>query len=475
MEKTDFETEEFDQENIESGIETTEDAVWGEECVPETEEPAAEEEYAAGAEEYPAETEESEDDVDEAEAERRARREERRARMHRIKRRQELWRRVSRFVIPGTSLIIIGIVALCIVNGSRRAEGTAADADPVQTSESSAETEAEALTDDASPVKPAAESLGGDSDDETQAGETSEDAQDPDDDGVYDNSDYGPYAHEYSEEKDIFFDGYEVQNNSNAAYPPEDEVYSTYAVLIDAETGEVIADKGAQTRINPASMTKIMTVLVAAEHVTNLNDTVMIDPAINEFVYVNDCSAVCFSNNETVSVEDLMYGTILPSGADAALALAEYVAGSEEKFVEMMNAKLDELGLSDTAHFTNCIGIYDEDHYCTLTDMAMIMKAAVENELARTILKEHRYTTSKTPEHPDGIEISNWFLRRIEDKDTHGEVVCAKTGFVNESGCCAASYEISSSGGHYICVTADTFSSWRCIYDHVAMYTTYVN
>ena len=126
-----------------------------------------------------------------------------------------------------------------------------------------------------------------------------------------------------------------------------------------------------------------------------------------------------------------MYGTILPSGGDAALALAEYVAGSHDKFVDMMNDKLKELGLSDTAHFTNCVGIYDDDHYCTLSDMAMIMKAAVENDLAKEILKTHIYTTSQTPEHPEGIEISNWFLRRIEDKDTGGEVICAKTGFRN--------------------------------------------
>ena len=65
------------------------------------------------------------------------------------------------------------------------------------------------------------------------------------------------------------------------------------------------------------------------------------------------------------------------------------------------------------------------------------------------------------------------FLRRIEDKETNGEVVAAKTGFVKEAGNCAASYQVSDDGGHYICVTANAWSAWRCIYDHVEIYTTY--
>ena len=252
-----------------------------------------------------------------------------------------------------------------------------------------------------------------------------------------------------------------------------DEIVSSYAVMVDLDNRQILAGKKAKTRINPASMTKVLTVLVAAEHLEDLgqlDDIFTITLEITDYGYVNDCSSAGFSKDEKVTVRDLFYGTVLPSGADAAVALATYIAGDQEKFVGMMNDKLKELGLSDTAHMTNCVGIYDEDHYCTVYDMAMVMEAAVENEWCREVLATHTYTTSETLQNPEGITISNWFLRRIEDKDTGGEVLCGKTGYVVQSGNCAASYGMDSSGKEYICVTADASSVWRCIEDHAALY-----
>ena len=253
---------------------------------------------------------------------------------------------------------------------------------------------------------------------------------------------------------------------------PGDDVISKHVIFIDLSNDTILAQRASSTIINPASMTKILTLLVAAENISeeNLEDTFTITIEITDYSYRNDCSNVGFDVGETVTVRDLLYGTILPSGGDAALGLATYVAGSQEAFVTMMNDKLEDLGLSRTAHFTNCIGLYDKEHYCTVYDMAMILEAAIENELCREVMSAHTYTTSNTQEHPEGITISNWFLRRIEDKDTGGEVVCGKTGYVVQSGNCAASYGIDNAGKGYICVTADSTSSWRCIYDHVALY-----
>ena len=262
---------------------------------------------------------------------------------------------------------------------------------------------------------------------------------------------------------------YEAEATEETLYL-SDEIVSNYALLIDLDSDNILAQKSAKQIINPASMTKILTVLVAAEHVTDLDDTFTMTLEITDYSFVNDCSNAGFLDGEVVTVRDLFYGTVLPSGGDAAVGLATYVAGSQEEFVKLMNDKLKELGLSETAHVTNCVGLYDEDHYCTVYDMAMILEAAIENEFCREVLSAHTYNTSVTEQHPEGILLSNWFLRRIEDKDTGGVVMCGKTGYVVESGNCAASYAIDHAGKEYICVTADSTSSWRCIYDHVALY-----
>ncbi|MBP3199755.1 MAG: D-alanyl-D-alanine carboxypeptidase, partial [Butyrivibrio sp.] len=139
-----------------------------------------------------------------------------------------------------------------------------------------------------------------------------------------------------SEDSALFFEGYEANVPSGVAYISSENVASTYAVLVNLENGNVVASKEGTVKIYPASMTKILTLLVAAEHIESLEDTFTMTQEIGDFVYTNDCSAVGFSVGETVTVQDLLYGTILPSGGDAAMCLAEYVAGSQEAFVEMM-------------------------------------------------------------------------------------------------------------------------------------------
>ncbi|MCR5256321.1 MAG: serine hydrolase [Acetatifactor sp.] len=257
-----------------------------------------------------------------------------------------------------------------------------------------------------------------------------------------------------------------------------DDVISTNAVLIDINDNSVLAQRGMNDRISPASMTKVMTVLVAYEELLkksesgeiDLDDTFTMTIEITDYAYSNDCSSVGFLDGEVVTVRDLFYGTILPSGGDAAVGLACYVAGSQEAFVELMNEKLSQMDLDESAHFTNCVGLYDDEHYCTVFDIAMIMKEAAKSEFLRDVLSLHTYTTAPTESHPEGITVSNWFLRRIEDRDTGGEVLCAKTGFVNQSGNCAVSLFVDDDGSEYICASAGSSSSWKCIADHVNMY-----
>lgn len=257
-----------------------------------------------------------------------------------------------------------------------------------------------------------------------------------------------------------------------------EELPSKHAVVINLQNGTILAEKDADVILSPASMTKILTLLVAVEHLTkaDLDQTFTMTREITDYCYVNNCSVVGFMVDEAVSVRELLYGTILSSGADAALGLATYIAGSHEAFVDLMNEKLEELGLSDTAHFTNCVGLYDDTHRCTVKDIALILQAAMENELCQKVLDARTYETAPTATYPDGQVLSNWFLRRIEDKDTGDiTVIGAKTGYVVQSGSCAASCGEDPDGNRYIVVTADGYSPWGVIYDHVTLYSRFCN
>lgn len=263
---------------------------------------------------------------------------------------------------------------------------------------------------------------------------------------------------------------YQYEEAENMAFLQSDNMQSKNAILINLDTNEIEGQVDYKARIVPASMTKVMTVLVAAEHIDSIDEKVAVSIDATDFSFKNDCSSVGFQVGEMVTIKDLFYGTILSSGGDAAAQLAMYVAGTQEEFVEMMNEKCEELGISETTHFTNTVGIYNDNHYSTCYDMAVIMNAAIENDFLKEVMSAKKYTTSVTSEHPEGILISNWFLRKIEDKDCGGEVMCAKTGYVVQSGNCAVSYGTSASGTPYIAVTANAHSGWRCIYDHVDMY-----
>ncbi len=247
------------------------------------------------------------------------------------------------------------------------------------------------------------------------------------------------------------------------------EVVSKNGVFIDVEASRIMGQRDAKVRISPASMTKILTILVAAEHITDADDKFEITREITDYSYTNKCSSMGFDIGEQVTIRDLFYGTVLPSGADAALGLAVYVAGSHENFVALLFEKLEVLGLSDSSLFRMCLGVFYDIHYWTVYDMAVILKAACDNSFCKEVLSAHTYTSSVTEQHPEGITKSNWFLRKIEDKDTRGEVLCAKTGYVVESENCAASLSVGKDGKEYICVTAHSSGTWQCIYDHVAL------
>ena len=251
------------------------------------------------------------------------------------------------------------------------------------------------------------------------------------------------------------------------------ELYSENALLIDLESNTVLVQKNADARIYPASMTKVMTVLVAAEHIENWDETFTMTQSIIDPLFLADASMAGFVHGEAVPMTELLYGAVLPSGAEATEALAIVTAGSEEAFAALMNEKAQELGLQDT-HFVDASGLHDENHYTTLSDMAIIMQAALDNPHCREVLTSVNHTSPATEQNPSGVAMTNRFLYRIRPQQTGNvDIQAAKTGYTAQAMNCCVSYGIMENGRAAICVTAHAWTGDYCIADHLALYGTY--
>lgn len=251
------------------------------------------------------------------------------------------------------------------------------------------------------------------------------------------------------------------------------ELYSENALLIDLESNTVLVQKNADARIYPASMTKVMTVLVAAEHIENWDETFTMTQSIIDPLFLADASMAGFVHGEEVSMTELLYGAVLPSGAEATQALAIVTAGSEEAFAALMNEKAQALGLKDT-HFVDASGLHDENHYTTLSDMAIIMQAALDNPHCREVLTSVNHTSPATEQNPSGVAMTNRFLYRIRPQQTGNvDIQAAKTGYTAQAMNCCVSYGIMENGRAAICVTAHAWTGDYCIADHLALYGTY--
>ena len=285
----------------------------------------------------------------------------------------------------------------------------------------------------------------------------------------------------------------DTESDMYASYTPDsrtigkDDISSDYAILIDLENNTVLASKKGDEKMYPASMTKMMTLIVAAEHAENLDDTFEMTTAITDPLFRENASVAGFLNGEQVTLRDLMYGLILPSGADCAVALALYTAGSEAAFADMMNEKVAELGLKNT-HFMNPTGLHDENQYSTCHEIALILEYALRDDFMRTVLSTYKYTTEKTPQHPDGITLYSTMQSRMYGNEAPGMFILGgKTGYTTEAGNCLASYavkydkdtekedDLKSKTPGYIFVSAHGGSVWAPIFDAINMYATVVD
>ena len=249
------------------------------------------------------------------------------------------------------------------------------------------------------------------------------------------------------------------------------EVNANYAVVFDVDQGTILGEKNSSVSMNPASMTKVMTLLVAVENLPDLEKKITITQDIVDYVKARGASNCGFVAGEQVRVKDLLYGVILPSGADAVLALAKEIAGSEAGFVALMNKKAQDLGLSSDCKFQNATGLYHSTHHMNVKDIGEIMAAAMRNSLAREVLSTENYQIPATNKHENGIKLTNLFVQRIKGQDTGGaSVTMAKTGFVRQSMFCAVSSGKGANGKNLLVVTGYSSSTWQCIKDHATLY-----
>lgn len=232
-----------------------------------------------------------------------------------------------------------------------------------------------------------------------------------------------------------------------------DRLDSPYAILLDADSGEVLASKRGEEKIFPASMVKMMTVLTAIQSIGDLDRTVTMSYDFYDALYDQDASRAGFEPGEEAKLRDLLYGALLPSGAECCMQLALEAAGSEKAFVEMMNQNALEMGLTQT-HFSNATGLHTEDQYSTPHEIGLILQAGLKNETFYKVFTTHYYTVQPTSVHPEGFTFwSTLFKNTTDDSVNGGMLMGGKTGFTDEAGHCLASMA-EVNGREYILVTA---------------------
>ena len=221
--------------------------------------------------------------------------------------------------------------------------------------------------------------------------------------------------------------------------------HSQNAVLMRISDMAVIYEKNGRQVNFPASLTKVMAALVAIDHITDYEEIVTITQENINYTIRENASVAGFSPGEEIKVRDLLYGSLIASGADASIAISHLVTGiediaaAEEAFVNLMNKKADSLGLIDT-HFMNSTGLHDPKHYSTAYEMALIFAEAVKTPFLRDIMTTAQYTIAPTNIHKNGITVKSTVVTSFNRaKLDMGVILGGKTGYTPEAKLCLAS------------------------------------
>lgn len=229
-----------------------------------------------------------------------------------------------------------------------------------------------------------------------------------------------------------------LKNQTNNTSTLEN-IYSKNAIFINLDTNTLIFSKLADEKIAPASLTKIMSAIIAIEYYDHYTSVLSIEQSVLDAMLLENSSLAGFTVGEKLTIEDLLYGTLLSSGGEATLTLANDIAGNEDNFVELMNQKAKKLGLENT-HFTNACGFDNANHYSTVKDISTLLTYCLENETFKKIFTTKHYTTTASKIHPDGILLSSTMFDKIPDNPlSNGEILGGKTGYTENAGLCLAS------------------------------------
>ncbi|MGN0789143.1 MAG: D-alanyl-D-alanine carboxypeptidase family protein [Christensenellales bacterium] len=225
---------------------------------------------------------------------------------------------------------------------------------------------------------------------------------------------------------------------------------SSATIVVEQKSKRVLSSNNAHVRLAMASTTKIMTAMVVLDNIADVD----VQMAIPQEAVGVEGSSVYLRRNEIWSIRDLLYALMLRSGNDAAVALSVAVGGSVQGFVDMMNAKTQELGLKDT-HFTNPHGLHDDEHYTTAYDLAIMTAEAMNNQLFKTIVSAKSYVVEGNYTHDRYyLGNKNKMLLMMEGADG------VKTGYTKNSGRCLVS-SATREETQLICVVLNVHDMWN--------------
>lgn len=213
-------------------------------------------------------------------------------------------------------------------------------------------------------------------------------------------------------------------------WPVSPEIGSESGILMDATTGTVLYEKNPYETRFPASITKILTVLLALEN-GKMNDQITFS---QDAVYKTEGTSIGIDIGETISVEDCIYGVMLGSANECAYALAEHIGGTYENFITMMNERVAEIGCVNT-HFNNPHGLPDENHYTCAYDMALITKTAMENATFRNIFATKQHTIGPTNKTTESRPINNhhYMVLGKNSNYQYEGITGGKTGYTSKA------------------------------------------